>query len=309
MARVDEGAACSNDGRGAVSHQHSHGDTADIRLAFFLNLGFTLLEIVGGLLTKSIAILSDALHDLGDSLSLGIAWYLSRYSERGSDARFSYGYRRFSLLGALISTLILVVGSLYILSEAVPRLRQPELPNAPGMALFAVIGIAVNGFAALRLRGGRSMNAQAVGWHLMEDVLGWVAVLVVSIVLLFWDVPILDPLLSIAITFYVLFNVLRNLNQTVRLFLQGVPADVDIEAVEQQLQAIPGVRSTHHTHVWSLDGEHHVLSTHLVVDGDAAKAEICRIKGAAIGLVDDVAFEHTTIEIEYEDENCRMRHH
>ena len=127
------------------------------------------------------------------------------------------------------------------------------------------------------------MNAQAVGWHLLEDVLGWVAVLAVSIVLLFWDVPILDPLLSIAITLYVLFNVLRNLNQTVRLFLQGVPADVDIEAIEQQLQAIRGVRSTHHTHVWSLDGEHHVLSTHLVVGGDAAKAEICRIKGAAIG--------------------------
>jgi len=291
-----------------MSHQHAHGDTADIKLAFFLNLGFTILEIVGGLLTNSVAILSDALHDLGDSLSLGIAWYLSRYSERERDVHFSYGYRRFSLLGALVTTLILVVGSLYVLYEAVPRLRNPVMPDAQGMALFAVIGIAVNGYAALRLRGGRSLNAQAVGWHLIEDVLGWIAVLIVSIVLLFVDVPILDPLLSIAITLYVLFNVLRNLNNTIRLFLQGVPKDVDIEAIKAQLQAIPGVRSTHHTHVWSLDGEHHVLSTHLVVDGAATREDVYRVKGAAIRLFDEDAYEHVTIEIEYEDEGCRLRH-
>lgn len=289
------------------AHDHSHGEAGDLKLAFFLNFGFTLLEIVGGLLTNSIAILSDALHDLGDSISLAIAWYLSHYAEKESDQRFSYGYRRFSLLGALVTTIVLTVGSLYILTEAVPRLLDPEHPNAPGMALIAVVGIAVNGYAALRVRGGRSMNAQAVGWHLLEDVLGWVAVLIVGVVLLFVELPILDPLLSIGITLYVFWNVIGNLRKTLRLFLQGVPDDVDIAQIEQKLLNTSGVESTHHTHIWSLDGEHHVLTTHLVVAANATKQEICTVKQRVVEMFEGQDFEHTTVEIEYADEQCRMR--
>ncbi|MDX1600202.1 MAG: cation diffusion facilitator family transporter, partial [Anaerolineales bacterium] len=162
------------------NHGHTDRPPGGLRTAFFLNLAFTLLEIVVGLFTNSVAILSDAVHDLGDSLSLGLSWYLEGYANRAGDRRYSYGYRRFSLLGALVSTIVLIAGSLLILSEAIPRLLNPEPTNALGMAAFAIVGVAANGAAVLRLRGQRSMNARVVTWHLLEDVLGWVAVLIVG---------------------------------------------------------------------------------------------------------------------------------
>ena len=289
------------------SRHHSHASTRNIRVAFFLNLAFSLLEIVGGLLTNSLAILSDALHDLGDSFSLGLSWYLERHAQRGSDARYSYGYRRWSLLGALVNTVVLVVGSLYILSEAIPRLLHPEPSDARGMILLAVIGIAVNGAAMLQLRHGRSLNAQMIAWHLLEDVLGWVAVLVMSVSLLFTDIHILDPILSVLISLYVLYNVVRNLRKTLALFLQAVPEAIVLPEVERALHAIPLVRSVHHTHVWSLDGEHHVLTTHLVVDETATRQDLICIKGQVAEMTQRMGVVHNTVALEYEGEACAMK--
>jgi cobalt-zinc-cadmium efflux system protein len=291
-----------------MGHQHSyghdHGSRGDIKLAFFLNLGFTLFEVIGGLLTNSVAILSDALHDLGDSISLGLAWILDRYSEKGSDFRYSYGYRRFSLLGALITSIVLISGSLVVGYEAVERLLNPEPFSASGMLLIAVVGVTVNGAAVLRLRGSRSLNAQVIGWHLLEDVLGWIAVLIVSIISLFVNAPILDPLLSIMIMLYILWHAVRNLRETALLFLQAAPRDVDVEAVERKLAAVPGVQSTHHTHVWSLDGEHNVLTTHLVTNPDISTEELLRIKCESREVIQDLHLEHATIEIELGEEDC-----
>jgi cobalt-zinc-cadmium efflux system protein len=264
-----------------------------------MNLGFALLEIAGGIWTNSLAIISDAVHDLGDSVALGLAWYLERYSQRGQDRRFSYGYRRFSLLGALISTIILIGGSFFILTEAIPRLLNPEHSNAQGMIAFAVLGIAANGIAALRLRRNKALNSRVVMLHLMEDVLGWVAVLVVSVILLFADIHILDPLLSIAITVWVLYNVIGNVKETLSLFLQGVPRHIDIEALEAVVLSIDGVEAVHHTHVWSLDGEHHILSTHVVVDEETSKEQAIAIKDRVRAASDEIDCEHSTIEIEY----------
>jgi cobalt-zinc-cadmium efflux system protein len=234
-----------------------------------------------------------------------MSWYLEKHSHKASDARYSYGYRRFSLLAALINTVILIVGSLFILSEAIPRLLNPEHSNAAGMAFLAVVGIAVNGLAVLRVRRGHSLNAQVVAWHLFEDVLGWIAVLIVSISLMFTDIHILDPLLSILISLYVLYNVIRSLRKTMALFLQAVPEAVDLPDVEHALLAIPQVQSVHHTHIWSLDGEHHVLTTHLVVDPDSTKQDLIRIKQAAAGIAGRMTLEHATIELEYGDD-CSM---
>jgi cobalt-zinc-cadmium efflux system protein len=278
----------------------------NIKIAFFLNFGFTLLEIVGGLLTNSLAILSDALHDMGDSLSLGLAWYLNRYAKKGKDREYSYGYGRFSLLSALVNAVILIGGSLYLLSQAIPRLFDPEPSSASGMLLLAIGGIVVNGLAVLRLKGGRSLNVQVVAWHLLEDVLGWVAILIVSIVLFFTDLYILDPILSILITLYVLYNMLGKLKQTLSLFLQAVPGDVDLNAFESQVLTINQVIATHHTHIWSLEGEHHVLSTHVVVAENATKEDIVQIKDKVRSLIDLSDFEHITVEIEYENESCAL---
>ena len=289
-----------------MSHDHSHDSTGDLRLAFFLNLSFTIIEIAGGIWTNSLAILSDAIHDLGDSLSLGMAWYLESYARKDKDKKYSYGYRRYSLLSALINTIVLIVGSVFIISRAVTRLFNPEPVNAKGMILFAVLGIIVNGLAMLRLRGGKSLNAQVVAWHLIEDVLGWVAVLIMSIVLLFTDLYILDPIFSILITSFVLYNVIKNLRKTLALFLQAVPENMDLEKIENRLLAIDNVCSSHHTHIWSMDGEHHVLTTHLVVEEDTSQGEVQCIKEDINQLSKEMDFLHTTVEIEYGDEKCSM---
>ena len=289
-----------------MSHDHSHDSTGDLRLAFFLNLSFTIIEIAGGIWTNSLAILSDAIHDLGDSLSLGMAWYLETYARKDKDKKYSYGYRRYSLLSALINTVVLIVGSVFILSRAVGRLFNPEAVDARGMILFAVLGIIVNGLAMLRLRGGKSLNAQVVAWHLIEDVLGWVAVLIMSIVLLFTDLYILDPIFSILITCFVLYNVIKNLRKTLALFLQAVPENMDLEMIENRLLAIDNVCSSHHTHIWSMDGEHHVLTTHLVVEEDTSQDEVLCIKEDINQLSKEMDFLHTTVEIEYGDEKCSM---
>jgi cobalt-zinc-cadmium efflux system protein len=289
-------------------HAHHHeNSTGKIRAAFFLNLLFTILEIIGGLWTNSLAIVSDALHDLGDSISLGFSWYLERYSKKGKDRRFSYGYRRFSLLAAFLNTLVLVAGGFIVVSEAIPRLMNPQPAYAPGMILFAIGGILVNGLAVLRMRGGQSLNTQVVAWHLLEDVLGWVAVLVVSVILLFWEIYILDPILSILITLYVLWNVLRNLRRTSALFLQAVPENYDVGQLETALLEMENVTSVHHTHLWSLDGEHHVLTTHIVVDPCTTREQVLSLKQEINQLTSGMHLEHTTLEIEYEDEDCRMK--
>ncbi len=289
-----------------MSHDHSNDSTGDLRLAFFLNLSFTIIEIAGGIWTNSLAILSDAIHDLGDSLSLGMAWYLETYAQKDKDKKYSYGYRRYSLLSALINTVVLIVGSVFILSRAVTRLFNPEPVDAKGMILFAVLGIIVNGLAMLRLRGGKSLNAQVVAWHLIEDVLGWVAVLIMSIVLLFTDLYILDPIFSILITSFVLYNVIKNLRKTLALFLQAVPENMDLEMIENRLLAIDNVCSSHHTHIWSMDGEHHVLTTHLVVEEDTSQDEVLCIKEDINQLSNEMDFLHTTVEIEYGEEKCSM---
>ncbi len=296
-------------------HDHAHGQQqgyahdslGDIGFAFLLNLVFAIAEIFGGLWTNSLAILSDALHDVGDSLILGLTWLLERYSRRQPTQRFSYGFRRFSLLGALINAVVLIGGSVFIIFEAIPRLANPAAPDAQGMMWFAVAGVLLNGLAVLRLRRGTSMNARVVSWHLIEDVLGWMAVLVVSIVMQFWHLPILDPILSLLIASYILYyNVVVNINKTIQLFLQASPDSIDAARMERELCAIPSVRSVHHLHVWSLDGAHHVVSAHIVVDRDVGKEQVVMIKKQAKSVLLGNDIEHITLEIEFEDEDCIM---
>lgn len=205
---------------------------------------------------------------------------------------------------AVINTIVLIAGPPIILSEAVPRLFAPEHPKADGMLILAVVGVVVNSLAVFRLRRGESMNVRVVAWHLLEDVLGWAAVLIVSMILLFKDIHVLDPILSILITLYVLYNVLRNLRKTLIIFLQGVPEGVDIPAIEESILRIDKVQSVHHTHVWSLDGEHNVLSTHVVLTNVTNQEESLRIKRKIRALLQDGRCEHVTIEVEYEDEKC-----
>jgi cobalt-zinc-cadmium efflux system protein len=289
------------------AHDHNHGGQKNIKVAFFLNLAFTLLEIVGGFWTNSMAILSDALHDLGDSVSLGVAWYLEKYSQRGPDERFSFGYARFSLLGALINSFILVAGCVLILTKTIPRIISPESVKPEGMLIFAILGIAINGVAVLRLKKGTTLNEKVVSWHLMEDVLGWAVILVVSIILMFVDLPILDPILSVLITIYVLYNVVINLKDILNVFLQGVPKNLSINEIERAITEKTDVLSVHHTHIWSLEGQKNLLSTHIIVQDGIAPERIIELKRDIRELMKKKGIYHVTIEFDFESEDCGNR--
>lgn len=293
------------------AHGHHHHDEQDasvgnLTLAFALNFVFTIAEIIGGFWTNSVAILADALHDFGDSMALLLAIIMQRVSRRGRDETFSYGYRRFSLLGALFNGLILVAGAVVIFFEAIPRIFAPEAVHAPGMIGFAVAGILFNGLAVLRLHGAGSLNERMVRWHLLEDVLGWVAVLITATFMLFFDLPVLDPLLSIGINLFVLYNVVRMLYETTKVFLQSVPKSVSVTEIERRISEAAGVTSLHDTHVWSLDGSYNVLTTHVVVSEGAAFEEICEIKNTVRTIARENSINHATIEVERPDEDCGL---
>jgi cobalt-zinc-cadmium efflux system protein len=284
-----------------MAHEsHAHHAPADrIGQAFWLNLAFTLIEIVGGFWTNSFAILSDALHDLGDSISLGLAWYFQRLSKRGRSPQFTYGYKRFNTLGAIITGTVLVGGSVWILSQALPRLWAPEAAHAPGMIGLAVLGVLVNGWAFFRLRaGGHSLNEQVLSWHLLEDVLGWVAVLIGSILMYFFDLPWIDPALSIGITVYVLYNVIKRLRTAGRVILQATPEGLDYNEILTALNELAGIDNAHHLHLWTLDGEYHLASVHLVPAGVPTLAEQRVLKQRARRCLHEFGIEHATLEIE-----------
>jgi cobalt-zinc-cadmium efflux system protein len=285
-------------------HHHHHDSGKSLRLAFFLNLGFTILELIGGWYVNSVAIVSDAVHDLGDSLALGTSWYLDSLSKKKATDSYSFGYRRFSLLGALINAIILIIGSVFVIREAILRLQNPEFSNAQGMFYFAILGVAINGYAAWKLSRGKTLNERVISWHLIEDVLGWLAVLIASIILIFYPNPYIDPALSLLISIYILWNVVKRLQETVFIFLQGQPSDVDKSQIEAEIRRIPNVESTHHTHIWSLDGERHVFTTHVKLKPLNSLDELLLIKNELKKIMHQHPFEHYTIETEIDQEDC-----
>jgi cobalt-zinc-cadmium efflux system protein len=289
------------------NHNHNHYNREKgIRLAFLLNVSFAIIEIAGGIITNSVSIISNALHDLGDSLSLGLAWYFQRLSEKERDNTFSFGYKRFTVLGALINSLVLLTGSVLIIIEAVPRIFHPQQIHPKGMLLLAIAGIIVNGIAALRLKKGDSVNEKVISLHLLEDVLGWTAVLIVSIVINYYSLPQLDPILSLLITLYILWNVVKNLKSTLRIFLQATPEASRVADIEQKLMAIKGITGVHDLHIWSMDGLYHVLTVHIAVAGNITLADAQMLKEEIRRNMEEIGIEHSTVEIEQEDEACKL---
>jgi cobalt-zinc-cadmium efflux system protein len=282
------------------NHNHQHGEDG-ISIAFFLNAAFVVIELVGGLWTNSIAILSDALHDFGDCLSLAIAWLLQKKSKKGRDKSYSYGYKRYSLLGSIFLSGVLSVSSVYVIVEAAKRIADPQSVSAEGMLWLAIIGIVINGAAALRVKKGSSLNERAVFLHIMEDVLGWIAVFVVSIVMLFVDFPMLDPLLSIFISIWVLSNVFKNLKSVFRVLLQGVPEGFSIDDLHSKLETLPGISNIHDLHIWSMDGESHVVSLHAITDGTITSEQL---KKEIREFCKTLNIDHVTVELENSDEHC-----
>ena len=286
-------------------HHHSHGSgdsaTRNIGIAFWLNLSFAVIELIGGLYTQSLAVISDALHDFGDALSLGVGYFLQRKSNEGPDEKYSYGKKRFSLLSACVSGLVISVGAVYICIESIMGFNEAREPNGLGMLGLAVFGIVINGAAAWRLGGGHTHNEQMLKWHLLEDVLGWVAVLIGSLLIYFLGWVWIDPLLAIGISVFVLYNVVRHLSSTINLFLQGNPNPEGLRSFRAHLKNINDITEVHDVHFWSLDGVRHILSLHAVVR-DVARAE--EIKKQIRELSKELGDCHVTVEVEAPGTHC-----
>lgn len=286
-----------------MHRHHPHTETQDLKMVFWLNFGFTIIELVGGFFSNSVAIMSDALHDLGDCLAILLAWILAKMSGTKRTEKFSYGHQRFSLIGAFANALILIIGSVFILTETIPRLLNPE-PVASWMMIgLAALGVGVNGLAVLKLQGGKSLNSRVISLHLWEDVLGWVAVLIGAVIMHFTGWFWLDSLLALGVTFFILFNAGKALWSSVQIFLQSIPNDISLSAVSHRIKALPGVQGVHDFHIWSLDGEHHVASLHVVV---SAETESAACKNLIRDTLSREGIGHATIELEKPDENCPL---
>jgi len=265
-----------------------------------LNVAFTVLELVGGFWTNSLAILSDALHDFGDSIALLVSWIFERGARKSPDASRTFGYQRLSLFSALFSASILIAGSLVIIFQAVPRFFNPATVNAFGMVGLAVIGILFNGAGFFLLKRGESLNEKVLSWHLLEDVLGWVGILVGGVIIYFWKVYLLDPIMTIALTAFILYNVTKNLREAINILLQGVPEHINLEAVKKDLTSIKGVIDVHDIHIWSLEGETDVFTAHVVLDDETLKSPE-PTKQTIKEKLQKHHIEHSTIELERKD--------
>lgn len=271
----------------------------NILIAFILNLSFSVLELIGGAFTNSVAIVSDAIHDIGDAMSIGISYFLEKKSKKQPDSVYTYGYARYSVIGSVITTMILLVGSVMVIVNAVDRIINPVKINYNGMIVFAIIGVVVNFAAAYFTREGDSLNQKAVNLHMLEDVLGWVVVLIGAVVMRFTDFYLIDPVMSIMVALFILVNALKNLKEVLDLFLEKTPRGISVEKISEHISEIEGVLGVHHIHIWSMDGYNNYATMHVVTEENphAVKHRI-RDELKEHGIV------HATLELEGKDEGC-----
>ena len=272
----------------------------NILIAFVLNLVFSLIEIAGGLFTNSVAILSDAIHDFGDAFSIGVSCFLERKSKKKPDETYTYGYLRYSVLGAFITTIILTIGSIVVLTGAIFRIIHPVSLHYEGMILLAILGIVINFLAAYKTREGDSLNQKAVNLHMLEDVLNWVVVFIGAIVMKFTDITYIDSIMSIGIALFLLKQALENLKNILNLFLAKVTSNLHVDEIKKELLKIPKVENVHHIHVWSMDGVHHYATMHVVVSG---KYDF-ELKNTIKDKLKEMGIMHSTLEMENREEEC-----
>lgn len=275
----------------------------NILIAFVLNLGFSIFELLGGVFTGSVAILSDAIHDMGDAASIGVAYFLEKKSGRQPDERYTYGYGRYAILGSIITTLFLLAGSAVVVYRAIQRILIPADIHYDGMIVFAIVGVCVNLAAAFVTREGDSLNQKAVNLHMLEDVLGWAVVLVGAVVMRLTDIQIIDPIMSMGVAVYIIVNAVRNLKEAIELILEKAPREIDVQELEEHISEIAGVQDVHHIHVWSMDGQNHYATMHVVTNGNPHQ-----IKRLVRGELEEHGIGHVTLEMEQEGEHCNERH-
>lgn len=257
------------------THHHHKKAGQNLAFVFFMNLAFNIIVIVAGLATNSIAILADCIHDVSDTISIAVAWIMEKVAQKDSSDKYSYGYQRFSILGAVIISVFVIFMALVILNEAIPRLFAPEEVDAGGMLLIAVVGLIFKSISVYRLHKGETFNEKAILFHQLGDIFEWLAILILGIVLMFWEgASYLDPFVSIGIALWLIFNLGRNFYKSVCVLLQKTPDFFDVDEFKTGVLNIPDVNAIDDFHVWSLDGIDSVLTLKVAIDNWQRQEEI-----------------------------------
>lgn len=271
----------------------------NIFIAFILNLSFSIFEFIGGIFSNSVAIMSDSIHDMGDALSIGASYFLEKKSKKKPDNKYTYGYIRYSLIGSTITTTILLVGSSLVIYNAILRIINPEEINYNEMIIFAIIGVIINFIAAYFTKEGDSLNQKSVNLHMLEDVLGWIVVLIGAIIMRFTDIWLIDSILSILVAIFIFINALKNFKLIIDVFLEKTPKNINITELKEHLLKIENIIDVHHIHVWSMDGFKNYATVHVVVENLNVD-----IKNKIREELKEHGIDHVTIEIESKNEKC-----
>ena len=278
------------------THHHHKKAGENLAFVFFINLAFNIVVITAALATNSMAILADFIHDASDTISIAFAWFLEHVAQRDSTDKYSYGYQRFSILGAVIISIFVIIMAFVILSEAIPRLFAPEGVDAGGMLAVAIVGIVFKFVSVYRLHNGETYNEKAIFFHQLGDIFEWVAILILSLVLMFWEgAQYLDPFVSIGIALWLIFNLGRNLYKSIEVLLQKTPDYFDVDEFRQSIENIEGVNAIDDFHIWSLDGIDSVMT--LKVDVDFGK-DVSEIKKEIYEISKKYHVVDITIELE-----------
>ena len=264
-------------------------------LAFFLNLSYAIVEFIAGGIFGSSAVLADSVHDLGDAIAIGVSAFLETISNREEDSHYTLGYKRFSLLGALVTAVILMTGSVLVILENITKLFHPQAVNDEGILWLGIIAVSVNVIASLVVRKGKTKNESILSLHFLEDTLGWMAVILMAIVLRFTDWYILDPLLSLVISIFILSKAIPRFWSTLKIFLDAVPEGVDIKQVKSELEQLDHVTSINQLNLWTMDGLEKNAIVH-VCQKEIEKMEVC--KESIRSKLKDCGFQNITIEVD-----------
>ena len=264
-------------------------------LAFFLNLSYAIVEFIAGRVFGSSAVLADSVHDLGDAVAIGVSAVLETISNREEDSRYTLGYKRFSLLGALITAVILMTGSVFVILENITKLFHPQPVNDEGILWLGIIAVIINVLASLVVCKGKTKNESILSLHFLEDTLGWVAVILMAIILRFTDWYILDPLLSLVISFFILSKAIPRFWSTLKIFLDAVPEGVDIKKIKSDLEQLDHVASVNQLNLWTMDGLEKNAIVHVCLE-HVKHMEVC--KESIRDLLKDCGFQNVTIEVD-----------
>lgn len=264
-------------------------------LAFFLNLSYAIVEFIAGGIFGSSAVLADSVHDLGDAIAIGISAFLETISNREEDSHYTLGYKRFSLLGALVTAVILMTGSVLVILENITKLVHPQPVNDEGILWLGIIAVSINVLASLVVRKGKTKNESILSLHFLEDTLGWVAIILMAIVLRFTDWYILDPLLSLVISIFILSKAIPRFWSTLKIFLDSVPEGVDIKQVKSDLEQLDHVASINQLNLWTMDGLEKNAIVHVCLK-EIEQMEVC--KESIRTLLKDCGFQNITIEVD-----------